>query len=151
MALIVLSSNQAFNPGADLWITPDFASSKIASQLDWYNNFLMGKMLRKKKLELPPQVKAIIQQTEIPHKEIELASTANLMISSAAQLPNRWTVMIFYNQDSTFWCQKIYDLYLHLKKPSFRIFLPTNLSMNQFIESWRLVSSDEDFSIVVEN
>lgn len=151
MAVIVLSNNQAFNPGADLWVIPDFNNSKIASQLDWYNNFLMGKTLRKNPFVISSEVTQILQETELPRQEITVNDHDHLMISTNQQFPNRWTVMVWYEQDSTSWCKKIYELYLHLKKPTLRIFLPTNLSMNTFVEAWRSVSSDEDFSIVVEN
>lgn len=151
MALIVLSSNQAFNTGADLWVIPDFSNSKIASQLDWYNNFIIGKTLRKNQFVISSEINQILQETELPRQVITVNGNDNLMIATSKQLPNRWTIMVWYEQDSTSWCKKIHDLYLHLKNPTLRIFLPTNLSMNQFVESWRLVSSEEDFSIVVEN
>ncbi|MCB0369139.1 MAG: hypothetical protein KDD45_06705 [Bdellovibrionales bacterium] len=151
MALIVLSSNQAFNPGADLWVIPDFVNSKIANKLDWYNNFIFKKTLAHSRPEFSSEISQIIQETEIPTKAFQTKVEDNLMIATAKQLPNRWTVMVWYHNNPSDWCQKIFKLYQDLGKPDLRIFLPTNLGMNQFVESWRLVSSEEDFSIVVEN
>ncbi len=151
MAVIVLSSNQALNSGADLWIIPDFSNSVMAIQLDWYNNFLIGKTLRKNKYLLDSKLNTILDETELPRYENLPFPGDVIMISSSKPFPNRWTVMVGYEQDSTLWCQKIFKLYLDLKKPSLRIFLPSNLGMNQFVESWRLFSSEEDLSIVLEN
>ncbi|MBN8536745.1 MAG: hypothetical protein J0M15_06805 [Deltaproteobacteria bacterium] len=151
MAVIVLSSNQAFNSGADLWVIPDFSNSAMAIQLDWYNNFLIGKTLRKKKLPLDSNLNAILNETELPRYENLPSPHDVIMIPSSKPFPNRWTVMVGYEQDSTLWSQKIFKLYLDLNKPSLRIFLPSNLSMNQFVESWRSFSSEEDLSIVLEN
>lgn len=151
MAVIVLSSNQALNSGADLWIIPDFSNSVMAIQLDWYNNFLIGKTLRKNKYLIDSKLNTILEETELPRYENLPSPDDVIMISSSKPFPNRWTVMVGYEQDSTLWCQKIFKLYLDLKKPSLRIFLPSNLGMNQFVESWRLFSSEEDLSIVLEN
>ncbi|MCK6597307.1 MAG: hypothetical protein L6Q37_03000 [Bdellovibrionaceae bacterium] len=151
MAVIVLSSNQAYNPGADLWIVPNFENSKISINIDWYNNFLLGKTSRRVAKNLSSELEDVITETELKLTSPKSPAKSPIMIASDLSLPNRWTVMLVFNQDVKSWCKEIQKLYFDLKKPSMRIFLPSNLGINEFMEAWRLVSSDEDFSIVVEN
>ena len=151
MAIIVLSSNQAYNPGADLWIVPNFENSKISINIDWYNNFLLGKTSRRTTQNLSAELENVIAETELKLNSPKAPTKSPIMIASDLSLPNRWTVMLAFDQDIRSWCKEIQKLYFDLKKPSMRIFLPSNLGINEFMEAWRLVSSDEDFSIVVEN
>jgi hypothetical protein len=151
MALIVLSVNQSYNPGAELWIVPDFEHSKIATKLDWYNSFLAGKMTRKETKKMDNYLVEILEETELPDFKYETSTTDVILIPTKSKFPNRWTAFVPYNGDLANWSGKINKLYLDLKNPSLRIFLPTNLSLSEFTETWRSISSVEDLSIVLEN
>lgn len=151
MALIVLSINQAFNPGAELWVAPDFEHSQMASKLDWYNNFLAGKMTRKEFKSLDSTLIATLVETELPQLNFQPQSDDIILIPTEAKFPNRWTAIVPYQGELAVWCKKINKLYLDLKNPTLRIFLPTNLSLSEFTETWRSISSVEDLSIVLEN
>jgi hypothetical protein len=151
MALIVLSVNQSYNPGAELWIVPDFAHSKIASKLDWYNSFLAGKMTRKETKKMDSYLIDILHETELPDYNYQTTVSDIILIPTQSKFPNRWTAFVPYKGDLANWCAKISKLYLDLKNPSMRIFLPTNLSLSEFTETWRSISSLEDLSIVLEN
>lgn len=151
MALIVLSVNQSYNPGAELWVVPDFDHSQIATKLDWYNSFLAGKMSRKESRKMDSHLIETLEQTELPKFEYQTHLEDITLIPTKNKFPNRWTAFVPYNGDLAFWCKKINKLYLDLKSPALRIFLPTNLSLSEFTETWRSISSLEDLSIVLEN
>lgn len=151
MALIVLSINQAFNPGAELWVVPDFDHSQIATKLDWYNGFLAGKMSRKGPKKMASDLVDILNETELPQFEYHIQTQDSILVPTQSKFPNRWTAFIPYNGDLDNWCIRINKLYLNLKNPTLRIFLPTDLSLSAFTETWRSISSIEDLSIVLEN
>lgn len=151
MALIVLSINQAYNPGAELWVVPDFEHSQIASKLDWYNSFLAGKMTRKEFKQMDSHLVEILNETELPKFVYESKSDDIILIPTQSKFPNRWTAFVPYDNNLAVWCKKTYKLYLDLKNPTLRIFLPTNLSLSEFTEAWRSISSSQDLSIVLEN
>ncbi len=151
MALIVLSINQSYNPGAELWVVPDFEHSQIASKLDWYNSFLAGKMTRKDFKQMDSHLLEILDETELPRFNTECRADDIILIPTQSKFPNRWTSFVPYDNNLAVWCKKINKLYLDLKNPSLRIFLPTNLSLSDFTETWRSISSNEDLSIVLEN
>ena len=151
MALIVLSVNQSYNPGAALWVVPDFKHSNIASKLDWYNNFLVGKTTRKELQTMSSTLIQILNETEIPRFDFKMQSEDSILIPTDSKFPNRWTAFVPYSGELVVWCEKINKLYLDLKNPSLRIFLPTNLSLSEFTETWRSISSLDDLSIVLEN
>lgn len=151
MALIVLSVNQSYNPGAELWVVPDFDNSKIASRLDWYNNFLVGKMTRKESKKMASHLVEILEETELPYYKHDSSPKDIILIPTRSKFPNRWTAFVPFTQGLTDWCTQINKLYLDLKNPTLRIFLPTNLSLSEFTETWRSISSVEDLSIVLEN
>ncbi|MBL7556146.1 MAG: hypothetical protein JNM24_10015 [Bdellovibrionaceae bacterium] len=151
MALIVLSVNQSYNPGAELWIVPDFDHSKIASKLDWYNSFLAGKMTRKESKKMDSYLVEILEETELPDFKYSSSPDDIILIPTKSKFPNRWTAFVPYKGGLANWCSQINKLYLDLKNPSLRIFLPTNLSLSEFTETWRSISSVEDLSIVLEN
>ncbi len=151
MALIVLSVNQSYNPGAELWVVPDFDRSRIATRLDWYNNFLAGKMARKDFRKMDAPLLDTLQQTELPKFDYEIQENDTILIPTQNKFPNRWTAFVPFDGELAVWCAKINKLYLDLKNPTMRIFLPTNFSLSEFTETWRLISSVEDLSIVLEN
>ncbi|MBL7542342.1 MAG: hypothetical protein JNL11_00930 [Bdellovibrionaceae bacterium] len=151
MAIIVLSVSQSYNPGAELWIVPDFEHSKIATKLDWYNSFLAGKMTRKESKKMDSYLVEIIEETELPDFNIKTATNDVILIPTKSKFPNRWTAFVPHTGGLNEWCLKIHKLYQDLKNPSLRIFLPTNLSLSEFTETWRSISSVEDLSIVLEN
>lgn len=150
MALIVLSSTQSFNSGSDLWVLPDFNHSKLVCKIDWLTNFQLGRLERKTPPKISDELETILQKTEFPRFN-QLNITEPLLIPSEQRLPNRWVGIVPFHGDLNPWCKKILKLYEDLNQPSLRIFLPTNLSMNQFTETWRSISSLEDFSLVLEN
>lgn len=151
MALIVLSVNQSYNPGAELWVVPDFENSKIATKLDWYNSFLAGKMTRKETRQMDSYLVDILEETELPDLSYPTSKSDVILIPTQSKFPNRWTAFVPYQGNLVNWCTKISKLYLDLKNPTLRIFLPTNLSLSEFTETWRSISSVEDLSIVLEN
>ena len=151
MALIVLSINQSYNPGAELWVVPDFDHSQIATKLDWYNSFLAGKMTRKESRQMDSSLMETLNETELPKFNFETRADDIILIPTQTKFPNRWTAFVPYQDELAVWCEKINKLYLDLKNPTLRIFLPTNLSLSDFTETWRSISSVEDLSIVLEN
>ncbi len=151
MAVTVLSQASAFNPGSDLWIVANLESSQWSSKLDWYLNFQIVKSHRRHSAELSENLQSLLQQTGLASETPAYAGFPNnLMISSQMQLPNKWVVIIPWNQDLISWSLEIEKVWKQLNQPSLRVFLPPGFSMANLDKAWPNNSSVQDFTVVLD-
>ncbi len=151
MAVTVLSQASAFNPGSDLWIVADLESSQWSSKLDWYLNFQIIKSHRRQGAELSENLQELLLQTGLASETPAYTGFPNnLMISSQMQLPNKWVVIIPWNQDLVSWSAEIEKVWNQLSQPSLRVFLPPGFSMANLDKAWPNNSSVQDFTVVLD-
>lgn len=147
----VLSKEAAYSEGAELWIVPDFDSSRWTPQLDWYLNF---QILRNHR-HVPPEVQNftlyIQNQTGLESFQKPMPKEAPLMLNSAQFFPNKWVVVIPVGNDFKKWVRAGSDVWENLKSPSLRFFLPTGQSARSFEEEWKNHHTFEDFTVVIDS
>lgn len=149
MSSSVLSQASAFNPGSDLWIVPDLEKSQWTAKLDWHLNFQICKSTRHLPKELPAYLKEVIQQTELSLSTPEVDKDP-LMISSSSLLPNKWVVIIPWQNDLNLWCEKLFKVWKDLNQPSLRIFLPPGQSAGLLQGALPDHGGPEDFTVVLD-
>ncbi len=150
MAFSVLSQASALNPGADLWIVTDIDRSRWTAKLDWYLNFQLCKASRHKSAHLQPFVSAVLQETELGIPDVRLKPNAPLMISSENLLPNKWVVVIPWNEDMDQWAKAISNIWVNLKEPSLRVFLPPGQSAGRLQQEWQNKPSTQEITVVLD-
>ncbi|KHD89435.1 MAG: hypothetical protein OM95_03470 [Bdellovibrio sp. ArHS] len=148
MALSVLSQASAFNPGAELWIVPDLEKSQWTARLDWYLNFQVSKASRHVSPALPSYLQEVLTETELP--QFAVKTTQPLMISSEELLPNKWVVIIPWQDDLNTWITQGFEIWHKLKEPSLRLFLPPGQSAGRVQQEWQTHHSFEDFTVVLD-
>jgi len=146
----VLSLASAFNPGSDLWIVPDFSSSRWTAKIDWYLNFQIIRSQRHLSPELRNFTLYIQNETGLNSYQPHLEKTAPLMITSEAFFPNKWVVVIPTADNFTHWVRQASDVWENLKHPSMRIFLPTGQNAGSFHKEWQNHHTFEDFTLVLD-
>lgn len=150
MSTQVLSSANAYNPGSDLWCLPDFTHSRWAKKIDWNLNFQFTKSLMHSPLELSLHIQKIMQETEMPTIEKPNLEKSPLMISSHTLLPNRWTLLLPYEKNNPRWVEKINQIYLKLKSPTLRIFLPHKEVAQHFEVEFKKYFPTTDVIVVLD-
>jgi hypothetical protein len=150
MPSTVLSQAGAFNPGSDLWILPDLGKSRWTDQIDWYLNFQICNATRHSSKPLPPFLTSILQDTGLETINFQQPMPSALMISSQELLPNKWTVILPWQDDVAQWASRAYEIWQNLKMPTLRIFLPPGQNAGAFEAARRADSFFQDFTIVLD-
>lgn len=146
----VLSLASAYNPGSDLWIVPDFPSSRWTAKLDWYLNFQIVRSTRHTSPELRNFLLYVENETGLEHMQPQILKTSPLMITSEAFLPNKWVVVVPTDDNFTHWVRQVSAIWENLKHPSLRIFLPTGQNAGSFHKEWQNHHIFEDFTLVLD-
>ncbi len=150
MAISTLSQASALNPGSDLWIVPNIKNSRWTANLDWYLNFQISKALRHDRVQLSAYTEEVLLDTELERVQIDLASTSPLMIASHNHLPNKWVVIVQWQQDLEAWVKQAHQIWSQLREPSLRFFLPPGQSAGSFQREWKALHNFEDFTVVLD-
>lgn len=150
MAVIALSQANALNPGADLWILCDLEKSPWTAKIDWYLNFQICKSSRHHSQSLPEFLSEVLEKTELEKKNIQLDKSAPLMIASQDLLPNKWVVLLPWNNDMAGWSTQAFEIWKKLNKPSLRVFLPPGQSAGNFQTPWQIHNIAPDFTVVLD-
>jgi len=138
------------NSGADLWVIPNIEKSKSAQKLDWYMNFQISRAKEHKTSELSSEMKKILAKCGTSEIQIKKNNSNTIMFDSSHLLPNRWLVVVPENKQSTNWIDQIAQIWVDLRKPTLRVFLPTGLSSGEFQKIWRENQTFDDFTVVVD-
>ncbi|MBO9668392.1 MAG: hypothetical protein J7501_16455, partial [Bdellovibrio sp.] len=107
MALSVLSQAGALNPGSDLWVVPQLGKSQWAAKLDWYLNFQLCKSSRHVSPQVPVYLNEVIKEAELEKFYRPVVKTAPLMIASEPLLPNKWVVVVPWDENLNSWTEAI--------------------------------------------
>ena len=150
MALTVLSQAGALNPGAELWVIPQLGKSQWAAKLDWYLNFQLCKAARHNSPQIPSYLNEVIKETDLETYYRPVIKTAPLMISSESLLPNKWVVVVPWDENINVWAKSIIDVWDGLKQPSLRVFLPPGQSTGSFQQACLKIHDAQDFTVVLD-
>lgn len=145
MGFQTLYRAKAFGPGSDLWVLPEPEESEIATRIDWYLNFQIAKSKIHKTRKVGAQIEEVIKAHDLCFPEIKLEDDAPLLISSEQRFPNRMVVEIKVQPKVEVWVENIQTLWAKLDRPKLRVFLPREMSPEQFQKAWKspLNPSDE--------
>lgn len=118
-----LTEDQAFSPGADLWIV-NGTQDKWWQQIDFKTGFLLSSSLLFKKDNDTSKVQSIIEKTEIPAFHFE-SQSQHLLLGTANHLFNKWVLII--NSDFENALVEIEKISRQLRAGSIRLFgIPRN-------------------------
>lgn len=146
----LLSLASAFNPGHDLWVVPDAASSRWTLRLDWYLNFQITRASRHPSPKLAAEVDGLLREIEWRPETPAPPEPATLLVACENLLPARWVAVVPNPGDLAGWTQRIQDAWRDLRQPTLKVFLPTGLQAGPFSEEWRRRSDQEDYSLVLD-
>jgi hypothetical protein len=150
MALSVLSQAGALNPGSDLWVVPQLGKSQWTAKLDWYLNFQLCKSSRHVSPQVPVYLNEVIKEAELEKFYRPVVKTAPLMIASEPLLPNKWVVVVPWDDNLNSWTESIFQVWTGLNQPTMRIFLPPGQSTGTLQQSWVKHHSFQDFTVVLD-
>ncbi|KYG64544.1 hypothetical protein [Bdellovibrio bacteriovorus] len=150
MALSVLSQASAFNPGSELWIVPDLEKSQWTARLDWYLNFQLCKASRHVSPSIPNYLQEVLSETELPKVQFAVKTSHPLMIASEELLPNKWVVIVPWQDNLGPWIAQVFEVWHKLKEPSLRLFLPPGQSAGKVQQEWQVHHSFQDFTVVLD-
>lgn len=148
--ITVLSQASALNPGSDLWVVTSLNQSGWTPQLDWYLNFQIAKTNRHRPPELSPFLKEVGAQTGLFEIEALSQKEAPLLIQSEALLPSKWILVAPFGGQLAEWMKQISKIWLGLKKPSLRVFLPAGQNASSLTESLLTPLELKDISVVLD-
>lgn len=88
--------------------------------------------------------------TELEQFKLSISSKAPLMISTELLLPNKWVVIVPWNDNLAIWTSAIYKIWSDLKEPRLRIFLPPGQISGTFQKAWIRLHNIQDFTVVLD-
>lgn len=151
MSIKVLSQATALNPGHDLWAFPQMEKSKWAQNLDWYQNFAWTKAIEQKKKELSPELLRIIKEEEVKLPKLNLKKQPPLMVATSSYFPNQQNLQLpFSVEKRDQWVDELKAIWEQLLHPKMRIFLPKDISPEEFEAIWSDPKTHDKLSIVSE-
>lgn len=110
-----LPQSNGLSKGADLWILQNPVHSILSKKIDWHLRFASRK----------PTVR---------HQSA-------LLVESSMDLPNQLLLFLpFHSSSKMEWIQKAQQTWIHLKKPSLRLFLPSEISQVDLRSQWPVES-----------
>ena len=148
MAITSISHASSLNPGSDLWVLPMLDQSHWARQIDWYLNFQLSHASRHKESERPQMVIEWLNACDIKAPRFLVPTHKRWLIPSSMLLPNRWVMMMDADVDSGIWVEQIAKCWLDMGKPTLRVFLPPQLSKDEFDKIWVRHQEFTDFGVV---
>lgn len=148
MAVQNLYKSKAFEPGSELWISPQADHSELTKDLNWYSNFLLSKMLKHKSPDLSENLIKRLQENhlEVLLKKVETKDT--YLASTSKYFPNKMLLMKNYNENLQDWLKTCHESWIQLQKPSVRFFMPKDTTKDDFNKYWPDKSPANDISLV---
>lgn len=120
----VLSSVQALQPGADLWIMAIPSDSHWSRQVDWYLNFQISRGLQTKIPERSMNLEKLLHDVQWTLPESFIAKENPLLIAAAGRLPARWVLLPQTFDVSLSFLEKASQL----QPGTVRLFLPPSIA-----------------------
>lgn len=141
--------DSALSSGYDLWVVADLQHSKWTAKIDWYLNFQIVKASRHTPAELSDFLKEALTQTGLTAPAVE-TKNGPLLIQSEFLLPNKWVLVLPFQNDVKEWTSDISKIWQGLQKPSARIFLPTGQTSSPQSQAWFEKLGFKNVSIVLD-
>lgn len=138
----------AFSPGKNTWFLPQLSHSKWTRKVDWYLNFVISRADNHNSAQLSPKLESIISENELPLQPIKCDDKAPALFASHSRLPNHQTIVINFNNDIQTWVTEIQKIWQNLNQPQSRIFLPVDISIDEFKNLWPKTESDSELDVV---
>ena len=136
MEISVINTNSAFSAGKKVWLIDSNRDGYLRRKIDWHLNFLLLKAESHKKPELAPQMLNIIAENEMPSFHSQSIRTSPLLIPSEHAFPVSSIVEIPWVKDKEHWVTEVHKTWQLLGEPEIRVFLPQDLSANEFKKLW---------------
>lgn len=149
MSFQTLYRAKSFGPGADLWILPEGASSPLAKKVDWYLNFQIARAEMHEPRPLSPELKKIIVENDLGLQEQALPAGAPLMVAAEKYFPTGRIIELKSQSSLQTWVDRIQDIWLKLGRPKLRVFLPNELTPEEFQKIWKTpLAPSEELTLV---
>lgn len=139
----ILYRSQAFGPGSQLWFIAGSNRSKentkhptITSKIDWYLNFQLTRARKHKPYTFSNTLKSIINENNLPTFTIEHSDPNPLMIIAKEQFPTTAVIEVPLSENTKKWPKSIHEIWQKLEEPSLRVFLPQEISAEEFKTVW---------------
>jgi hypothetical protein len=135
--MAVFAFDQAsLKSGCPLWFTAQPTVSQLARKLDWYLNFQIMKSECRKPQSITAELVKIENEWGIERADLSVGAQAAVLIPSHAYFPNKQTVILQFDGDGKGWAEAVQKTALGLREARIRVFLPDDLSSEEFKESW---------------
>lgn len=123
--------NKILGPGADLWVLPALTESPWVARIEWLCNLQLSKNSLHNLQDVADSLKLILQECDLPlykfDEQIPSETLQKVLIPSEKWLPNRWLLSLPCREKDQ-WAKTIESTWIQLKKPSIRVFLPTQIN-----------------------
>lgn len=136
MSFQTLYRAKAFGPGADLWILPDSKSSPMAKKIDWYLNFQIARSELHVVRPISPELKKVIVENDLGLPDVENRTNPPLLVAADTHFPTSKIIELKVQASLQGWVEQIQSLWLKLRKPRLRVFLPNDLTPEDFQKLW---------------
>lgn len=124
----LLSSVQALQPGADLWIMSTPETSSFARNIDWHLNFQISRGLQNQSRRRSDPLEALLKKIRWNLPAQVTLPESPLLISALGRLPTQWVLLPEkWNSELSFLAAAA-----KLRPQKIRVFLPATLSPNLF-------------------
>jgi hypothetical protein len=136
------------SPGFDLWVLPDRDHSDWCVGLDWYLQFQVSRIWARAPQNVPTQLLETARQAEIdplPQVDDHNVKTQPTLIFSASLLPNQKTLHLPYHNNVKDWLRELESVWLNLKEPSVRVFLPRGVKPDHFEDANLKITKTAEF------
>jgi hypothetical protein len=146
MAIKLISNEEAFSEGADIWVlaTPTF--SEWTKRLDWPLNLQISKASNYLPKKLSPELMAIVQQNDLKFDTTE-PEKKNLIIASEGMIPAS-RVVIVPGENWETWSKAAVKMWQDLNQPPARFFIPAFAKWDKVKNSWPSAANIETVEIV---
>lgn len=142
----ILYRSQAFGPGSHLWFIAGPSTSSntkkqskypaLTNKIDWYLNFQLTRSRQHKPHVFSNTLKNIINENNLPTFTKEISEPKPLMIIAKEQFPTSAVIEMPVPKNMQSWPQNIHDIWQRFEQPSLRVFLPEEISAEEFKALW---------------
>lgn len=149
MPILPVNQVAALSSGADLWVGPDINHSTWMRELDWNLNHIILEGEAHKPRKIDQEVRGLLFENQIVFQDISSPSSDSLF-AAKHQLPTNWLVVVPWNGQLNKWLERVHNHWKSLQYPSLRLFLPKGVSVSETSREWQKVSSQQDFTVVLD-
>jgi len=126
-----LSSVQALQPGAEIWVIPPPAESAWAARIDWYLNFQISRGLASKPSSRSSVIEKLLSNIKWTLPLDFKVDHASLLIAPMGRVPANWILIPEAWNNEEHLLRQLKDL----KSAKIRIFPPAGVSVDRLIRS----------------